>query len=212
MIVAVEGPSAAGKTTWCRRTAGRFVAEYAPTGREPTDAEALARHRVRIGIGRWAAALQLQRSDGLGICDTDPVRLHHSWGMAALGLAPRAQFDRELAVVREAFRAGRLGLADAVLVALPDLETLRRQRDGDPTRRRRNFAAHVQLREPLEQWYRAVDRVDPGRVIWQLPADGLPTLPAPRADPCSLRLLDEIVAELPRPDGVAPALKALPRS
>lgn len=199
MIVAVEGPSAAGKTTWCRRYAGRFVAEYAPTGREPTDAEALARHWVRVGARRWAAALELQRIDGVAICDTDPVKLHYSWGMAALGLAPRAQFDRELAVTREAFRSGRLGLADAVLVALPDVQALRRQRDGDPTRRRRNFAAHVQLREPLEQWYRALDRLDPGRVFWELSVDGLPKLPAPRADRSAVSLLDALIAELPRP-------------
>ncbi len=35
VIVAVEGPSAAGKTTWCRAVPGQFVAEYIPTGQEP---------------------------------------------------------------------------------------------------------------------------------------------------------------------------------
>lgn len=36
MIVAVEGPSAAGKSTWCARFGkGRVVPEYTPTGREP---------------------------------------------------------------------------------------------------------------------------------------------------------------------------------
>lgn len=199
MIVAVEGPSAAGKTTWCRRYAGRFVAEYTITGKEPADAAALARYWARVASRRWAAALDLEREDGVAICDTDPVKLHYAWGMAVLGLAPRAQFDRELAVTREAIRSGRLGLADAVLVALPAVEVLRSRRDGDPTRRRRNFAAHVQLREPLEQWYRAVDRLDPGRVIWDLPATGLPKLPAPRPDRTAVDLIDALVAELPHP-------------
>jgi len=90
MIVVVEGPTAAGKTSWCRRYVGRFVPENAATGREPTDAVLLARHWAREGMRRWAEAAELERADGLAFCDTDPVKLHYAWGMAALGLAPRA--------------------------------------------------------------------------------------------------------------------------
>jgi hypothetical protein len=197
VIVVVEGPTAAGKTTWCQRQVGRFVAGYVPTGTEPVDGHALARHWARVSMRRWAEAEDLERIDGVAFCDTDPVKLHYSWGMAALGLAPRAQFDRELAVIRVAFQTGRLGFADAVLVGLPDLETLQRQRDRDPTRRRRNFATHVQLREPLRQWYATLDSLDPGRVIWDLPADGVPKLPAPRPVRTSLALLDSLIDALP---------------
>jgi hypothetical protein len=197
VIVVVEGPSAAGKTSWCRRHVGRFIAEQVPTGAEPADGQALARHWVRVGIRRWAEAEDLERRDGLAFCDTDPLRLHYAWGMAALGLAPRARFDRELAVARVAFGDGRLGLADAVLVGLPDVATLQRRRDEDPTRRRRNFATHVQLREPLRHWYAALDALDPGRVIWDLPADGVPKLPEPRAVRTGVDLLDALVGALP---------------
>ena len=197
MIVVVEGPSAAGKTSWCRRQVGRFVAEYSSAGNEPVDGHALARHWARVSMRRWAEAEELERADGIAFCDTDPVKLHYAWGMAALGLAPRAQFDRELAVTRVAIRTSRLGFADAVLVGLPDLATLQRQRDDDETRRRRNFATHVQLREPLRQWYAALDGLDPGRVIWVLPAAGVPKLPALRPDRTSLALLDALVDALP---------------
>jgi hypothetical protein len=84
-----------------------------------------------------------------------------------------------------------------VLAGLPDLETLHRQRDDDATRRRRNFATHVQLREPLRQWYAALDSLDPGRVIWDLPADGVPKLPAPRPVRTCVDLLDSLVDALP---------------
>jgi hypothetical protein len=202
VIVVVEGPTAAGKTMWCRRQVGRFVPEYTPTGNEPADGQALARHWARVSMARWADAEELERADGVAFCDTDPVKLHYAWGMAALGLAPRAQFDRELAVLRVAFRMGRLGFADAVLVGLPDLATLQRQRDEDATRRRRNFATHVQLREPLRQWYTALDSLDPGRVVWDLPAEGVPKLPEPRADRTSADLLDALIDALPSLRGV----------
>ncbi|WP_082772364.1 hypothetical protein [Actinoplanes sp. TFC3] len=197
MIVVVEGPSAAGKTAWCRRYVGRYVPESRGSGPVQADEAAQARHWVRTGMARWAMAGELEREDGVAFCDTDPVKLHYAWGMAALGLAPRARFDRELAVTREAVRSGRLGFADAVLVGLPDTETLQRRRDGDDTRRRRNFAAHVQLREPLQQWYSALESLAPGRVIWDLPAIGVPKLPEPRAERCDLDLLDALAGALP---------------
>ncbi|MFI5492635.1 hypothetical protein [Actinoplanes sp. NPDC051859] len=208
MIIVVEGPTAAGKTSWCRGYAGRYVPEHQATGREPTDAVALARHWVRAGMQRWSAALDLERADGVAFCDTDPVKLHYAWGMAALGLAPRAQFDRELAVTREAFRKHRLGFADTVLVSLPDTATLQQRRDGDHTRRRRNFAAHVQLREPLQHWYAALEQLSPGRVVWELPVAGLPPGPQPRTDRCSVELLDAVVEALPPLR--APVMTSLP--
>ena len=63
----------------------------------PADGQALARHWARVAMRRWEEAEELERADGVAFCDTDPLKLHYAWGMAALGLAPRAQFDRELA-------------------------------------------------------------------------------------------------------------------
>jgi len=197
VIVVVEGPAAAGKTSWCRRQVGRFVAAAAPTGAEPLDGLALARHWARVGMRRWAEAEELEQADGVAFCDSDPIKLHHVWGMAALGLAPRAPFDRELAVVRVAVQTGRLGFADAVLVGLPEVAELQRRRDADTTRRRRNFATLVQLREPLRQWYETLDKLDPGRVFWELPDTGVPKLPEPRDRRDSVDLLDALVEALP---------------
>lgn len=132
------------------------------------------------------------------VCDGDPLKLHYSWCLSRLGIAPPARFDLDLAACRRAFTAGALGFADLVLVQLPPLEVLRSRRDGDTTRRRRHFDMHAQLRMPLSEWYQAVDKLDPGRVLWKLPADGVPAqLPKPRPARSDVELLDALVAALP---------------
>lgn len=201
VIIAVEGPSAAGKTTWCRRhIPDGFVAEYLQTGAEPdgTDAAAQAEYWVGVNGERWRQALELEASHGVAVCDSDPLKLHYSWCLARVGAAPAARWQHEVAEVRNAMSAGTLGFADLVLVELPDREVLQERRDGDPTRRRRSFAVHSHLGAPLAEWYRAVDSLDGDhRVIWELPSGGLPTnLPPPRPGRCDIRLLDSLLERL----------------
>lgn len=202
MIVVVEGPSAAGKTTWCRQHAPGFVTEYAPTGSEPdgSDLAAQAAYWTTVNTGRWAQARTLEARTGVAVCDSDPLKLHYSWSLAQIGAATRSRFDHEAAQVRRAFAAGALGFADLVLVSIPPLAVLCERRDADPTRRRRSFDLHARLGEHLRAWYQAVDALEPGRVLWQLPADGLPTRTLrPRARRSNVARLDELVTSLPSP-------------
>lgn len=100
MILVVEGPSAAGKTTWCRQhtAAAVTVAEYTPTGGEPdgSDLPAQAAFWTTVNVARWAQALATEARAGIAVCDTDPLKLHYSWSLARIGAAPRARFDHEL--------------------------------------------------------------------------------------------------------------------
>jgi hypothetical protein len=127
MIVAIEGPSAAGKTTWCQRhvAAASVIPEYALTGTEPdgTDLPIQAEYWVTVNSHRWAQARHAESATGLAVCDSDPLKLHYSWCLSMIGAAPRARFEHELAVVRTAFAAGRLGLVDVVLISIPPLES-----------------------------------------------------------------------------------------
>ncbi|GAB3840184.1 hypothetical protein ACFPIJ_34020 [Dactylosporangium cerinum] len=201
MIVAVTGPSAAGKTTWCRRHhPENLVAEYAPTGAEPDDGDlsAQAAFWSAVNCRRWQAAVARERASGLAVCDDDPLKLHYSWSLVRIGAASPELWTFEVAANRAAIAAGRLGFADVVLVSLPSVEELRRRRDGDPTRQRRNFALHVRLAEPLREWYQALELAAPGRVRWELPSDGLPAvLPAARADRYDPAVFDALIAALP---------------
>lgn len=203
MIVAVEGPSAAGKTTWCRSRADRFVPEYAPTGIEPrhtceADLPIEADYWVGVNTARWAQALELETEVEIAVCDSDPLKLHYSWCLAAVGAAPVDRFAAEAQRSRTAFESGRLGLADVVVLLAPEEQALRRQKLADATRRRRSFELHARLREPLLAWYSAVERVDPGRVFRDSPADfALLTEVAPRVNRSDPKLFDAVLAHLP---------------
>jgi hypothetical protein len=199
MIMAVEGPSAAGKTTWCRTAAVEFVSEYAPTGVEPdgTDTERQARYWTGVNTARWSQALDLEDRLEVGICDSDPMKLHYSRCLARVGAAPASRFAHELACVREAMSHKQLGFADVVLVTVPDEETLRIQKVGDATRSRRSFELHAKLREPVIEWYQCLNRLRPGKVIWEQPEDGAGSVSGISPDRYDMRVLDLLVAELP---------------
>ncbi|HJP60216.1 MAG TPA: hypothetical protein VJ865_09455 [Gemmatimonadaceae bacterium] len=200
MIVAVEGPSAAGKTTWCRATGGQFVAEYIPTGQEPdgSDSAEQATYWAQVNAQRWTQALTLEDTTGVAVCDSDPVKLHYSWCLAAVGTEPVTRFEYELAAVRQMFAQRRLGFADVVLLSIPDPQQLVAQRNGDRTRRRSHFDLHARLSDPLAEWYAVLDRLDPGRVVDGFPSEfDIASLARPRPDRYDTELLESLVAELP---------------
>lgn len=199
MIVVVEGPSAAGKTTWCKRQPWPVVAEYAATGNEPdgADEDHQTDYWVRVNSGRWQQALQLEKEHQVVLCDSDPFKLHYSWCLARIGAAPWSRFERELQHAREAVVAERLGFADKVLVSIPPIHLLRSQKAADSGRRRRSFELHARLAEPLGEWYSAVERAEPGRVLWSWPTSGVPIGGPERAHRCDPALLDRIVEHLP---------------
>lgn len=175
MIVVVEGPSGAGKTTWTR-THGRehaLLEDLPDHAIVPTDEEAAARFWVERNVARWERVLERERRDGLVVVDTDPFKLHFTWSLYQEGIASRRQWELERDTARSAFAEGRYGLADLAFVSDIDNDTLRDRRDADTTRTRRNFERHVRLRDAILRWYRAIDALEPGRVVFGLPADGI---------------------------------------
>lgn len=196
----MEGPSAAGKSTWCRRHSTNFVAEHVPTGSEPdgTDTSSQGGFWTEVNCRRWTQATSLEARTGIAICDSDPLKLHYSWSLSRIGAAPWSRFVDELAAVRRAFHAETLGFADLVLVSIPPPAVLRAQRLGDPTRSRRSFELHARLSASLRAWYGAIDALHPGRVVWEFPSGGLPSsMPPPRPSRSDVSLLDELVDTLP---------------
>lgn len=204
MIVVVEGPSAAGKTTWTARhcdpaviVAETSAAEAAAAPDQREHPQAAARFWARLNSARWEQARRTEEAHGIAVCDTDPFKLHYAWTLWRTGHANRGHWATALEASRPAFDEGRLGLADLILVTIPGQDALIRRRDGDQSRRRRNFDLHVQLAPALAEWYRAIERLDPARVIWHLPPEGLPGRVSPREPRSGSQLLDALLAHLP---------------
>jgi hypothetical protein len=202
VIIVVEGPSAAGKSTWiAAHCQPATVIGEAPAGPAPdrsTDPDGAAAHWAGISAARWRAATDAEQHTGLAVCDTDPVKLHYVWSLWRTGHASRRQWQAELTATRRLFAQHRLGFADLILIEIPDPATLAARRRADPTRRRRNFDLHAKLADPLREWYHAVAQLDPARVRWELPATGIPAIaPGPRPVRTGTDTFDAFISQLP---------------
>jgi hypothetical protein len=204
VIVVVEGPSAAGKSTWITSHCdSRIVvpetsaAEAARAPDRLEQPEAAAEFWTELNISRWGRAERIAHTHGVAVCDSDPFKLHYSWALWRTGHASRHQWRTALAMNRQAFSSKRLGLADLILVTIPGAEALIRHDQADPSRRRHNFDLHLQLAGPLAEWYHAIGQLDPTRVTWELPPDGLPADRPPRDPNSGTELLDAFLAHLP---------------
>ncbi|MEP6693815.1 MAG: hypothetical protein ABJB39_04160 [Chloroflexota bacterium] len=143
MIVVVEGPSGAGKTTWCRTHGGKYaLLEQLPEhATVPTDLEAQARFWVGRNVARWNEVLAAERRDGVVVVDVDQFKLHYVWTLWRSGQVSEREWVLQREISREAFSAGHYALADLYLVSDLDEATLRARRDADTTRTRRASSA-----------------------------------------------------------------------
>ena len=200
MIVVVEGISAAGKTSWCRKhAAGQIVEEASPTLPVPdreSEPERAAAFWIEQNARRWQLAVEMEPLTSLAVCDSDPLKLHYSYGLWRIGWLAEEHWQLERDLTRRAVRDGRLGFADLYLVKPIAPDAARRQRDSDPSRTRRNFELHVRLGPPLIEWYRAVEAILPGRVRWDFPEQGIPAAD-PRARDEDAQLFDALIGRLP---------------
>jgi hypothetical protein len=201
VIIVVEGPSAAGKTSWIdRHVDGPVVAEASvinPPDRM-VDPLAAAIYWASVSARRWAEACSLEQTNELVVCDCDPFKLHYVWSLWMIGLVRDEQWRTELQETRSLFATHALGLADYVYIRVPTAKTLSDRARNDPTRTRSNFPVHAQLAEPLTAWYKAIARLDSNRVRWEFPSDGLPRSGlTSRSERTGVALFDHLMSFLP---------------
>jgi hypothetical protein len=190
VIVVVEGPSAAGKTTWCRRHAARWLPEP-----QRWSIEEVRRYQ----IDRWRQAVAADEAGEVIVLDGDPFKLYCSWAQLKLGEITDAELADEAGRASQLFTQGDYGCADIVLYGDPGVEELTRRNATDASRTRRNFERHTAMRPFFRRWYEAVAVIDPTRVVWQHPATGLPSAVlecGPRPARSSPELLDRVLEQL----------------
>lgn len=204
MIICLEGPSAAGKTSLAealaRERGAAVVPELDASGAPPPGRSAawfVERHAAR-----WRLALETAAGAPFAVLDGDPFKgLWYNWLYADEGwegvdtVAPlyRAQIER-----------GALAFPDLYVALTASEDELRRRRDGDPTRSRRNFEKHLLSAGPLLRYFRKLWEADAARVeiIETRPQEGLvgriaETLECfPTGPPDSLRLLNHMASWL----------------
>jgi len=198
MIVAIEGPSAAGKTTWCRAHFPHHVPETPQSIAAPdlfADPGEVARFWVDHAIHNWTNALHIERRCGLALCDGDPLHLYFSWALWRSGAMDRNLFDNEAGLYRNAIANHQIGFVDHVLwIEVPKGE-LRRRAQADASRRRKRHETYLALVPWMTKWFEARDSVFPGTVTAFKDdgcLEGLEALPeSKRYEP---RLLDRMLA------------------
>ena len=201
-IVALEGPSAVGKTTLATAVAAEcgaavvFEHEMGAGSPPPDDA---AEWFIDLHVAQWRRAVTRAADGRFAVLDGDPFKgLWYNWIYAEDGWA---QVDATAPLYRARIERGDLAFPDLYVVLVATDAQLRQRRASDPTRTRRNFEKHLRLVEPQRQYFEALRAVAPMRVslldttrqaslvgaVREAVRD-LPPVP-----PDSLRLLDHMV-------------------
>jgi len=207
MIVVLEGISAAGKSTFASRIGKRhWVPEFECLGEEPgpnAPASVRAEYWLEHNVRRFSAALRVEADFGFAICDTEPLKCHFDWCCARAGFTSMDVFKAAVPMIRDAISGKRIGFGDRYYVKQIAPEIARTQKEGDPTRTRRNFEMHLALQPHLIHWFKALSSVAPGRVEFGFPHHETLRLEleskAPEKDPrrFDVSVFDALLTRLP---------------
>lgn len=158
---------------------------------------------LRYQIGRWQRAVAADVSGEVVVLDGDPFKLYYTWASWRVGHIIESEWSEAVEAARHLFVEGDYGLADLILYADPSLAELRRRRDSDATRTRRNFELHTSMRPFFRSWYESMAQIDPRRVVWEHPPGGLNgelLALGQRPERSGPHLFDSLLARLERPE------------
>ena len=217
VIVGVQGASAAGKSTLAGRLAaelgGSVVHELAESadwtpgtvvGLPSNEQELLANRRMFLDYEcrRWARATSLAETRP-AVFDTEWIE-QLLWGLHDLEVTHPAWDRRSLAgsileMYGERAASRALGCCDAIVLLDPSADVVRRQRDGDTTRMRRNFERNLRVATLMRPTWGDLQSVLGERLMiaGDCAAFRLPDV-APWPDqldpPMAMRVLDAIIS------------------
>jgi len=168
MIIAIEGPSAAGKTTWCRSHCPHPWVEEVPYHIAAPDLYAdpadVARFWINHNSANWQRALTIEREHGVAVCDGDPFHLYFEWSLWKSGALDGKLFAIERELYREACERQQMGFVDLVLWLEAPEDELRRRAQRDTVRKRKRHETYLALVPWMKRWFDARERLLPGSV------------------------------------------------
>lgn len=154
-VICLEGPSAAGKTTLSRELGDRIGAISVPEVNQlfQRPAQEAPDWYLDRQLERWRRASGASATGQVAVLDGDVLQpLWYGW---AYGFSDSSAL---------AVEAGELDFADAYFIVECAPSELRRRKELDATRSRRNFEQHLQLIAPQRRYFDALEQSCPGLV------------------------------------------------
>ena len=164
MIVCLEGASAVGKTSTSRVLAQSLGVAVIPEvnaiferPHSPSENWYLERQ-----VERWSMAHQAQVTHPLAVLDGDPFQpLWYNWSFEFQGLQ---SLDALAAFYRPLIADGVLCFPDVYFHLIIGEDELRRRKEADMTRSRRNFDSHLRLMDTQRLYFSAMAALAPSLV------------------------------------------------
>ncbi len=163
-ILCFEGPSAVGKTTTAAALAAHEGAHVVPEVNtlfaRPTDEP--PEWYFERQVERWARASEAVGDHRLVVLDGDPFQpLWYNWSYDFAGWQ---DLDFLEAFYRPRLVRGDMEFPDRYVLFGASETALRERKEGDRTRQRRGFEAHLRFIEPQRRYFEGMQRFSPGRV------------------------------------------------
>jgi thymidylate kinase len=159
MIICLEGPSAVGKTTTCSAIAEQMGAYIVPEVNAIFErpADASPNWYLECQVARWEIAQRQQEQHGFAVLDGDLFQpLWYNWAYDFVNwqnLDALSQFFRPL------IQAGSLDFPDYYFCLFTNEDELKRRKEADQTRTRRNFESHLRLAQVQSRYFSALSRL-----------------------------------------------------
>jgi hypothetical protein len=164
VILCLEGPSAVGKTSTAHALAERLGAAVVPEVNVLFVRPAPEPEGWYLGrqAERWAMARQALATHPLAVLDGDPFQpLWYNWSFGFQGCQP---LDALAAFYRPLIADEALGFPDAYVHLVIGEDELRRRKEADATRSRRNFDGHLRLVDTQRLYFSAMVVLAPSLV------------------------------------------------
>ena len=171
-IISLEGASAVGKTTTAEALCDEFDAYRVPEVNALFDAskEDSTTWYFERQCDRWKLAVDREREHELVVLDGDVLQpLWYNWIAHRLSdeLATIEEFaplDSIYHFFREKMQERSVGFSDRYFLLYTDDSTLRRRKDNDETRTRRNFEGHLQFAMPQKHYFEKLQTLSQEKV------------------------------------------------